>query len=274
MVESALKLKKYKNKNNLYVTNVWAFFSVTLCLVFCLVPYSGNTQESPKNSLPSSPDTGSPEEDFSAGGTRENHRFSKICGEKGQEIAYLLGNKNREFTSSAYPTFWFYIPNNLQKVAQMKFVLTEVATGKRIYDRILQVPEIAGAMGIAIPPEPEYALSLNVNYSWSLQVDCIESNDESVIALTGWLYRLSLNSDLQNQLAAASSEDKYKVYLQHNLLYDALDDLAQRRIAKPDNTQLETTWNQLLEELGWQDLTQKSTVEPYMLDTKISSKNK
>ena len=251
----------------------WAFSSVTLCLVFFLASHSGNTEESPKHSLPSSPDTGSPEEDFSAGGTRENHRLTKICGEKGQKIAYLLGNKNREFTSSAYPTFWFYIPNNVQKVAQMKFVLTEVETGKKIYNRIVKVPEIAGAMGIPIPPEPQYALSPNVNYSWSLEVDCAESNDDSVIALEGWLYRLPLNSNLPNQLAAASGEDKYKVYLQHNLLYDALNDLAQRRIAEPNNTQLETSWNQLLGELGWQDLTQKSAVEPYILDTKIYVRN-
>ncbi len=251
----------------------WAFSTVTLCLVFFLASHSGNTEESSQHSLPSSPDTGSPEEDFSAGGTRENYQLTKICGEKGQNIAYLLGNKNREFTSSPYPTFWFYIPNNVHQVAQMKFVLTELETGKKIYSHIVQVPEIAGAMGIAIPPEPRYALSSNVNYSWSLEVDCTESKEDSVIALEGWLSRRSLNSNLQNQLAAASGEDKYIVYLQHNLLYDALSDLAQRRIAEPNNTQLETTWNQLLVELGWQDLTQKCAVEPYLLDPKIYVRN-
>ncbi len=269
----------------------WAFPTATLCLVFFGVPYSGNTEESPKHSLPSPPDTGSPEEDFSAGGTRENHRLTKTCGQKGQKITYLLGNNNRELTSSAYPTFWFYIPNNVQKVAQMKFVLTEVETGKKIYDLALsevlrgqakpgaerdsavEVPEREDVIGIPLPPEPQYALSPNVNYSWSLEVDCAESSDESVIALKGWLYRRPLNSNLQNQLAATSCEDKYKVYLQHDLLYDALNDLAQRRIAEPNNTQLETSWNQLLGELGWQDLTQKSAVEPYLLDTKIYVRN-
>ncbi|MGL5795962.1 MAG: DUF928 domain-containing protein [Waterburya sp.] len=48
--------------------------------------------------------------------------------------------------------------------------------------------------------------------------------------------------------------EKYKVYLQHNLLYDALTDLAELRIAKPNNTNIEVAWTDLLSKLGWQDV--------------------
>ena len=251
----------------------WAISAATLCLIFFLAPYSGNTEESPQNSLPSPPDTGSPEEDFSAGGTRDNHHFTQVCGENGQKIAYLLGNKKREFTSSIYPTFWFYLPSNVNKIEQIKFVLKELETEKRIYTHAVREPEKFGIIGIAIPPEPQYALSPNVNYSWSLEIDCAESNDEPAIVLEGWLHRLLLKPDWQNQLTAASGKDKYKVYLQQDLPYDALNDLAQRYLTAPNNTQLKTAWNQLLVKLGWQDLTQQSVVEPYILNTKISSNN-
>ncbi|MGK7937603.1 MAG: hypothetical protein AB4206_17690 [Xenococcaceae cyanobacterium] len=53
-----------------------AIATATLFSIFFLNTHSGNTEESPQNSLPPPPDTGSPEEDFSAGGTRENHRFT------------------------------------------------------------------------------------------------------------------------------------------------------------------------------------------------------
>lgn len=228
------------------------FFSISIiCLIFFFASHSANSEESPKNNLPQVPNTGSPEEDFSAGGSRDKYRFTQICGEKGQKIAYLLGNKNREFTVSAYPTFWFYIFNNTKQLKQIKFILTELETGNKIYDRVIQVSEIEGTIGISIPAEPQYALSTNVNYSWSLAVDCIESSDEPTIALEGWLSRLPLNPDLQNQLAAASDKDKYKIYLANDLLYDALNALAQSRIAEPNNTEFKIAWNQLLLELGW-----------------------
>lgn len=230
------------------------FSTATIYLVLCLISRAGSTEESPKNSLPPAPDTGSLEEDFSAGGTRDDRRLTEVCGANGQKIGYLLGNKNREFTLSAHPTFWFYISNNAKKVKQIKFVLTELETGKTIYDRVVEMPEEEGTIAIAIPPEPQYTLSVNVNYSWSLLVDCGEANNGSVIALEGWLYRLPLNADLQNKLAAAPDEDKYKVYLENDLLYDALDDIAQRRTAEPKNDRLKTAWNQLLVELGWQEL--------------------
>ena len=241
----------------------------TLIFMLFWVPHSGST-ETVKKSLPPPPDTGSPEEDFSAGGTRDSH-LTKVCGVNGQSLAYLLGNKNRELTLSAYPTFWFYISNNAKQITQIKFVLAELETNKKIYERTVRVPK-SGAMGIALPHQQQYSLSANVNYSWSLEVDCAESKGEPAIALEGWLYRVASTPDLQNQLAAFQSE-KYQVYLQHNLLYDALNDLAQRRLAEPNNPRLAIAWQQLLIELGWQDLTQQSAVEPYLLEAEISNKN-
>lgn len=234
----------------------WAFSLVTLCLLFFSVPNSGKAEESGNNALPASPDTGSPEEEVLPGGTRDSHQMTKICGEDNQEIAYLLGDKNREFTLSAYPTFWFYIPNTLQKVAQLKFEVKELETGKKVYHRTVSTPKMAGVMGISMPPEPQYAVAPNVNYRWTVEVDCKNSNHESVMLLEGWLHRLPSNPDLQSQLAAVSDTEKHTVYFQHDLLYDALNDLAQLRIAQPHNAQLKTSWNKLLAELGWQDLGQ------------------
>ena len=66
-----------------------------------------------------------------------------------------------------------------------------------------------------------------------------------IAVLEGWIHRLPLNADLQSQLANASNEEKYRVYLQNNLLYDALDYLAQRRITEPNNSQLKVVWKSI-----------------------------
>lgn len=255
----------------------WIIPALSLLIAFLLIPQLGNAKEkkSSNSRLPSAPDTGSPEEDFAAGGTRDNQPKNALCSLDSERIVYLLGNDNREFTSSAYPTFWFYIPLSIKKVAQMKFVITELETGKKIYDRVIKDNQKSSIMGIEVPHEQRYALTPAINYSWSLKVDCAGRNRESEIALAGWLSRSTLDNQLKPQLAAADEAEKYRVYLKHNLLYDALTEVAQNHIAEPNNIQVETAWNQLLAKLGWQDLIEeKSAINPSLVDIQISAQKK
>ena len=257
----------------------WAILALTLLIALLLIPLPIIAKEKKSNNsskrLPPAPDTGSPEEDFSAGGTRDDRFGDTICGMDEQQIAYLLGNRNREFTVSAHPTFWFHLPKTTNKVVQIKFVVTELETGKKIYDRVIEGTKKSAITGITLPQEKRYALSPNTNYTWNLSVDCDRTDRESEIALEGWVTRLPSQSQLQNKLAAASEVEKHAVYLRHNFLYDALTELAQRHIAQPDNIQIKIAWNQLLTKLGWQDLIeQKSATEPSSTDTQISTKKK
>ena len=250
--------------------------SVISLLIFLLsIAQPGNTKEqkTSSNRLPPAPDTGAPEEDFAAGGTRDNRRRDSLCGADRQQVAYLLGNKNREYTLSAYPTFWFHIPQTIDRTAKVNFVVTELETGKRKFARTIEAVGGSSIAGINLPQEKQYALSSGVNYAWSLEVDCAKQNKE--IALEGWITRVSSPSKLQNQLAAVPEAEKHQVYLNHNLLYDALTQLAKRRMAKPHNVQVETAWNQLLIELGWQDLIQqKSTRELSITNLQICKENR
>lgn len=253
---------------------VWRLIIITCLITLFFVPQSGHTKEKKNHSdrLPPAPNTGSPEEDFAAGGTRDNRLRNTACGEDTENIVYLLGNRNREFTASAYPSFWFYIPQNLNGINKIKLIVTELATGKKIYDRVLPKPQKPGIIGVNIPQSPKYALAPKTNYTWSLQVDCTGTQQEVEIALTGWLSRLPSNSKLQNQLAQTAELEKYKVYLQHNLLYDALTDLASLRIAKPNNPNIEVAWTDLLSKLGWQDIIQpKSAVYRSDVDMEIAN---
>ncbi|MEM7756799.1 MAG: DUF928 domain-containing protein [Cyanobacteria bacterium P01_A01_bin.40] len=251
--------KKAESKSQWY-KHRWAILVFTLLITLLLLSLPGDAKEKKGTNnttrLPPAPDTGAPEEDFSAGGTRDNRHRDSVCGVNRRQVAYLLGNRNREFTSDAYPTFWFHIPNSINKVAQIKFAVTELETGKKIYDRTIAETEKSSIIGIDLPQKKRYALSPEVNYAWNLEVNCAGTDRESEIALEGWLTRLPLNSQLQDQLAAVSEAEKHTIYLKHNLFYDALTQLAQLRIAKPHNLEIATAWNRLLTELGWQDLIQ------------------
>ena len=246
------------------------FFTATAFGLLVLVnSASVYGEEKTKNTnLPTAPDTGTPEEDFQSAGTRDNNTFSNLCDANSQQIVYLLGNNIRESTLSAHPVFWFNFPDASEAISQVEFVLKETDTDNKIYHRVVETPKQSGTVGIALPQEEQYALNPNINYSWSLNVDCVGEQQET-LELTGWLRRVLPNTELQNRLATASESEKYRVYLEHNLLYDALNELAQRRTKEPSNLKIVTAWNQLLKELGWEDLARQSTVKFYVLQTDI-----
>lgn len=256
------KSQRQENQLRIEYSKVWQLVYILLLVVVFSTSQSGYAKEKRENNitLPPAPETGSPEGDFSAGGTRGNKPRNFICGDKSKNISYLLGNRNREFTLSAYPSFWFYISNKINETTQIKFVVSELKTGNKVYDRVIQGTNKAGIIGITLPKDKKYALSSEENYSWSLIVDCAGTYEKSETILTGWLTRLSSDSELQQQLATASEAEKHTVYLKHNLLYDALEELALSRITKPDNIEIKKAWNKLLIKLGWEDLAQQKSL--------------
>ena len=246
------------------------FSVIILSWLIVINPASVLGEEKTNNAnLPTAPDTGTPEEDFQSAGTRDNETLSSLCQADSQQIVYLLGENIRESTLSPYPVFWFNFAN-IQAIGQIEFVLEETDTNKKVYHRTLKTPKQTGTLGIALPHQKKYALIANKNYSWKLNIDCV--GEPKTLALTGWLHRLLPDTKLQNQLATASDEEKYHIYLKRNLLYDALNELAQRRTHTPQDIKLVTAWNQLLQELGWHNLAQQSTVEFHVLQTDIEYK--
>lgn len=265
--------------NDFWIKLGYSAFCILLvsAILFFTLPGKAEEAQTRDNSLPQSPDTGTPEDDFSAGGTRDNHLLDNICGINSQKIVYLLGNENREYTLSAYPTFWFHIPHDINSEAKIEFALKELETDKEIYNQIVPAKSKSAIKGIALPKDKINALSFNTNYVWSLEVSCPQTEPEALITLSGWLSRLPITPQIKNQLAATPTLEKYQVYLKNEVLYDALSELANYRIVEPNNIQIANAWNQLLTELGWQDLIQQNNVkEPEILDTKIlvNSQNK
>lgn len=285
LITTYVKGQRQKSRFTIKYSKALRLMPLFLLIPLFFVPKSGLTEEKKNNSgskkntssqlpPPPAPGTGSPGGDFSAGGTRDNRLKDIVCGEKSENIVYLLGNRNREFTSSAYPSFWFHISNRGNNVPQMNFVVTEKETGKQIYAHVIQGAKPSGIIGITLPQEEKYALSPQVNYTWSLKADCDGIGQESEIVLEGWITRLVSDSKLEKQLSTVSEMEKHAVYLKHNFFYDALTELAKHHIKKPNNPEIKIAWNDLIRELGWQDLIEQNyAISPSYLDTQISTKD-
>ena len=216
--------------------------------------------------LPPAPITGTPEGNSSAGGTRGESKIEQICNSTNQSLVYLLDSGIRDFTIAAYPIFWFYSPYTAGQIDYLEFALTEVQTNQTIYRTKVNPRERSGIMGIALPQEKKYALELNKDYSWSLQVYCSQQDNRADIVFEGWLRRLPMTSSLEKDLAAFPSQH-YSVYLENNILYDALTNLAQLRQKKPNDPQIIKAWNKLLIDLGRQELIPQPILEPVVYST-------
>ena len=211
--------------------------------------------------LPPAPRTGTPEGTSSAGGTRGESYMGQICNSTNQSLIYLLDSGIRDFTIAAHPIFWLYSSYTPAQIDYLKFTLAEVATTKTIYRTQVNLQEQSGIMGIALPQEKQYALEPNKDYSWNLEVYCSQQDSKPDLVFKGWLRRLPITASLQKDLAAFPTRH-YSVYLENNILYDALTNLARLRKEKPNDPQITKAWNHLLKDLGREELITQPILEP------------
>ncbi len=242
------------------VRSLRQFWLIGLIIIISKLSISYLGMAQARAELPPAPSRGTPEGTSSAGGTRSETDLNQGCTSSNQSLVYLLDSGIRDFTVAAYPVFWFYNPYTSGEVSYLEFALTETQTAKTIYRTAINSTEQAGIMSITLPQEEQYALERDKDYSWSLQVHCHQKKNEPDLVLSGWLRRLPLTPSLRTQLAEFPTQE-YSVYMEHNILYDALTNLAQRKKHQPNDPKIMAAWNYLLTDLGWQELAQKPIVE-------------
>ena len=87
--KAGTRSQRYKQQ---WAVSALATLIIATLLVLFLIPLPGNTEGDKTNSnrLPAAPSNGSPEEDFTAGGTRNNSSRDTVCGVDDQQTNYSL----------------------------------------------------------------------------------------------------------------------------------------------------------------------------------------
>ena len=161
-------------------------------------------------------------------------------------LTALVPNTNAGTTTSDRPTLWFYVPYSPQQVSVGEFVLQD----EQENDLVRQSFLLSGTPGLVSLSLPTTAPSLVVArpYRWYFKVYCGNSSSSTANFVEGWIKKISPSPDLQAQLQNQAIP-AYKVYGSESIWYDALDSLAQKRLAN-NNDRLERDWNQLLNSKG------------------------
>lgn len=159
-------------------------------------------------------------------------------------VAYVGG-----VTIAERPTFWFYVPYQLDANLIAEFILQDA--GQEIY-RVAstEFPAAETSPGIISVTLPNSIPSLEIGktYQWFFKVNCAR---ESPPFVRGGVQRVVLNPAVASQLAAASPQEQVAIYQANNFWYDAITTIGTLQRAEG---KAQADWTSLLEAIGLEDI--------------------
>ncbi|HAX76781.1 MAG TPA: hypothetical protein DCY88_13300 [Cyanobacteria bacterium UBA11372] len=169
-------------------------------------------------------------------------------------LTALIPITNWGQTVAERPTFWFYVPYSSQQVSSGEFVLQKKGEQETLTIPFT-LPGTPGLVSFKIP-STKAPLEIDKEYVWFFRLYCKPQESSASDAsskppelVQGWVQRVKPTPELEGDLKAAT-EPEYKVYTNHLIWYDALDNLTKLRISQPTNTKLTDEWINLLKLKG------------------------
>ncbi len=216
--------------------------------------------------LPKAPQTGTPKGDKTPGGTRPEEK----CPQVTIPLTALIANNEKDYTLSAYPSFWFYIPYQSSAIKSLEFALKNTINSTTIYRTAIQLKDSSGLIKISLPQEKQYALTEGINYRWELMLSCQENNTDDVdFRVSGWVQKLAINSELHNQVNQLSPLETYQFYLDNEIWHDAINQIASYYFAHDENSEIKETWLNLLDKLEQSELSQEILIESILFPSDL-----
>lgn len=189
--------------------------------------------------------------------TSTTTRPGTTCPMTTKKLTALVANKGSDFTLSASPTLWVYVPYPPNSVSSIELSIHDSTQRKKSYTKLFKVSQTPGFTAIQVPSSGPNAFPFqtNQNYRWYIKLNCKSTQNTQPdtqkapdAEVSGWIQQKATTPALKQQLAAAGIQ-RYKVYQQNKIWYDAIDSLAKEHFKDPKNQSLKKAWMDLLKEL-------------------------
>lgn len=185
-----------------------------------------------------------------------------ICEEEPQHkedfltalIPKLSKDNNWALTLESNPDFFVYVPKTIARTAE--FTIRDQDDATDIYRTKINISGEAGIININLPQNVAQ-LEVGKNYRWYFSLKCDPQNRRKDAYVQGWITRIepnSLNATLASQLQKATLRDRYKLYAENGIWYEALASLIELRREEPNDTTLTNEWKKFLESAGLSEL--------------------
>ncbi len=181
------------------------------------------------------------------------------CGDLPQASFTALVPENKlARTVSDYPTFFFYLPQPNAELAE--FILQD-ENGNLIYRQALTIKNLSGVIGVSIPANTNVPpLEVGKKYTWVFSLVCDREDRLSDKVERGFLRRVELSAEILGELENADPRQKTVIYAKNGIWQDALDTLATARRANPNDPDLATDWESLLDSVTLPEIAKEPIV--------------
>ncbi|MEM7714075.1 MAG: DUF928 domain-containing protein [Cyanobacteria bacterium P01_A01_bin.68] len=235
-----------------------SFFQYALLIISCLVTLSlipiwitpsqaGVTFKPPVTSAPSDGKS-------TAGASRDGGSCAIGKANKSDaSIVKLLPKSNIGLTTEQRPSIMVYIPPT---TAQTAFFSIQDENFNHHYQTTLQLPESVGVMEIKLPASAP-ALATDTKYQYSLAMICGEYLEPDSPLVSGWIQRVEAKGNAVNTKPSIELASKFA---NDGIWLDALSTLAQLKKSQPSNQFVNTSWQQLLNSVGLDEIAQQPIV--------------
>ncbi len=148
-------------------------------------------------------------------------------------------NKPWGLTFAEHPTFWVSIPELPAEVRSAEFVLQNLKDDRDFYRTQLILPANSGIIRVELPNLSQYSLEIDKSYRWTFRIFCDPLNPCYYVSVDGIVKRVAQNENNVN-----------------SFWYDILTDLANLRLAAPENMNLRDEWGRLMKQIDLEELAQ------------------
>lgn len=140
------------------------------------------------------------------------------------------------------PTFLVFVPYSPTNQQLARFTLWNERENK-VYETTFELPNQPGIVSFRLK-ENAPSLEVGKTYRWDFSFLCGEGRGFD--SVQGWVKRVTLPDTLKSKLETATPRERIALYAANSLWYEALTELAQLRLKKPEDEAIEADWEDLL----------------------------
>lgn len=160
-------------------------------------------------------------------------------------------------TVNERPTFLFYVPYNSKELSA-RFVLRD-KDGYIQPPIDIPLPDQPGVIEVALNPDSK-TLEVDKEYYWTFTIYCNPEDRMVRESVYGIIERKTPPNELM-EIIDRSQYPKYQAYLEHDMWYDGLSDIARRIRENPTDEQLKNDWQDALSKIDLVDIASEPIVD-------------
>jgi Domain of Unknown Function (DUF928) len=187
------------------------------------------------------------------------------CSQQGAKVTALIPGKDSDknsgnspgsqnstpvepqLTTVGYPTLFFYVPQT--SAPALEFLLRDGGTD--IYKTTFKPSGKPGIVGVSLPSNSNLApLTAGKQYKWSFSVKCDLDDPDKDMLVEGFIKREQPDQNLSIQLQKAQPRERVTLYAAAGFWQDTLATLADLRRQRPNDSELQADWEDLLKSVG------------------------